>query len=68
MNSVFIGGSRRLGRMNAEIARRLDNIMQKELRVLIGDANGFDRAAQSYLSGHGYRSVVVYWLGTGRRS
>jgi hypothetical protein len=60
MNSVFIGGSRRLGRMNAELARRLDNITQKELRVLIGDANGFDRAAQKYLADHGYRSVCVY--------
>jgi nitrogen regulatory protein PII len=60
MNAVFIGGSRRLGRMNAELARRLDNIIQKELRVLVGDANGFDRAAQKYLADHGYRSVVVY--------
>jgi hypothetical protein len=60
MNSVFIGGSRRLGRMNAEISRRLDNIIQKELRVLVGDANGFDRAAQKYLADHGYRSVLVY--------
>lgn len=60
MNSVFIGGSRRLGRMNAELARRLDNIMRKELRVLIGDANGFDRAAQKYLADQGYRSVFVY--------
>jgi hypothetical protein len=60
MTSVFIGGSRRLGRMNAELARRLDNIIGKEFRVLIGDANGFDRAAQKYLSERGYRSVMVY--------
>jgi len=60
MSSVFIGGSRRLGRMNTELARRLDNIIQKELRVLVGDANGFDRAAQKYLADHGYRSVLVY--------
>jgi len=60
MSSVFIGGSRRLGRMNDQIARRLDNIIQKELRALVGDANGFDRAAQKYLSDHRYRSVLVY--------
>lgn len=60
MTSVFIGGSRRLGHMNAELASRLDNIIRKELRVLIGDANGFDRAAQRYLAEHGYRSVLVY--------
>jgi hypothetical protein len=60
VNSVFIGGSRRLGRMNAELAHRLDNIIQKHLRVLVGDANGFDRAAQAYLAEHGYNAVVVY--------
>jgi hypothetical protein len=36
--------------MNGELARRFDNIIQKQLRVLIGDANGFDRLAQAYLS------------------
>jgi len=60
VTSVFIGGSRRLGRMNAELAHRLDNIIEKGLRVLVGDAGGFDRAAQSYLARHGYRDVLVY--------
>ena len=60
MNAVFIGGSRRLGRLNPELTGRLDNIIQKGLRVLVGDANGFDRAAQSYLAERGYASVVVY--------
>jgi hypothetical protein len=60
MNSVFIGGSRRLGRMNAELSQRLDNIIEKQLPVLVGDANGFDRAAQTYLAEHGYPLVVVY--------
>ena len=60
MISVFIGGSRRLGRMNAELAHRLDNIIRKQLQVLIGDANGFDRAAQAYLAENGYRAVLVY--------
>ena len=60
MTSVFVGGSRRLGRVNAELAHRLDNIIQKRLRVLVGDANGFDRAAQAYLAEHGYHAVVIY--------
>lgn len=63
MMSVFIGGSRRLGRMNGELSRRLDNIIQKQLRVLVGDANGFDRAAQAYLAERGYGAVVVYCTG-----
>lgn len=60
MMSVFIGGSRRLGKVNAELARRLDNIMRKEFRVIVGDANGFDRAAQAYLAEHRYAEVIVY--------
>jgi hypothetical protein len=46
--------------MNGELARRFDNIIQKRLRVLIGDANGFDRLAQTYLAEHHYPSVVIY--------
>ena len=60
MKSVFIGGSRRLGRMNGELAQRLENIVEQQMRVLVGDANGFDRAAQAYLSDRGYGAVVVY--------
>jgi hypothetical protein len=61
VNSVFIGGSRRLGRLNAELAHRLDNIILKNLNVLVGDANGFDRVAQAYLAERRYSRVVVYY-------
>ncbi len=60
MTSVLIGGSRRLGQVNAEIADRLNNIMERRLRVLIGDADGFDRAAQAYLAESGYVDVLVF--------
>lgn len=60
MTSVFIGGSRRLGRLNVEFQQRLGNIIQSGFRVLIGDANGVDRAVQAYLAKRRYRSVRVY--------
>lgn len=60
MIRVFIGGSRRIGKMNGEIARRLDNIVEKGHRVVIGDAKGFDRIVQDYLSESRYRNVLVY--------
>lgn len=63
MTSVFIGGSRRINRMNAELSRRFDNIMLKQLRIIIGDANGFDRIAQTYFAKHHYPSVIVYCTG-----
>lgn len=60
MSVIFIGGSRRLSRLNAVIRNRLDNIIERNHSVLIGDANGGDRAVQAYLAERGYRSVTVY--------
>lgn len=60
MTSVFIGGSRRIVKLNPEIADRLQNIISNNLDVLIGDANGFDRIAQEYFAQHGYKNVLVY--------
>lgn len=60
MSVVFIGGSRRLSRLNEVIRGRLDNIIERNHAVIIGDANGGDRAVQSYLAQRGYRSVTVY--------
>ena len=60
MKRVFIGGSRKIGSMNFELAQRLDNIIRKRLGVLVGDANGFDRVAQAYFAEHAYSNVEVY--------
>ena len=62
MSIVFIGGSRRIGRLNEVIRARLDNIVDRGLRVVIGDANGSDRAVQAYLAQRGYRDVVIYCM------
>lgn len=60
MTSVFIGGSRKLSRLNDQIRRRLDNMVAKNLTVLVGDANGTDKAIQRYFSERRYRNVIVY--------
>lgn len=62
MSTVFIGGSRRLSRLNEVIRGRLDNIIERNHAVLIGDANGGDRAVQAYLAERGYRSVTIYCM------
>ncbi|HSB73358.1 MAG TPA: hypothetical protein VLH58_03215 [Candidatus Methylomirabilis sp.] len=62
MSTVFIGGSRRIGRLNEVTRARLDNIVDRSLRVVIGDANGSDRAVQAYLAQRGHRDVVVYCM------
>lgn len=60
MTRVFIGGSRRVTRLGAEVRRRLDNIVAKEFAIVIGDANGADRAVQQYLKSVGYANVEVF--------
>jgi hypothetical protein len=60
MSVVFIGGSRRLSRLNSVIRARLDNMIERNHAVIVGDANGGDRAVQAYLAERGYRSVTVY--------
>jgi hypothetical protein len=64
MTTVFIGGSRRVPRLGAAVRARLDTIMAKGFRVIVGDANGADKAVQQYLSGKGYGHVEVFCSGT----
>ena len=59
---VFIGGSRLIGRLNPVIRQRLDNMVDAGLDVLVGDANGSDRAVQEHLADRGYASVTVYCM------
>ena len=60
MIKVFIGGSRRVYRLDPEVRRRIDRIIEKRLPVLIGDANGADRAVQHYLRSRQYDHVEVF--------
>ena len=63
MTKVFIGGSRRVSRLNADVRRRIDRIVEKRIGVLIGDANGADKAVQQYLKSGGYDRVEVFYAG-----
>ncbi len=62
MQSVFVAGSRALSKLNAQVKERLDNIVKQNLTVLVGDANGADKAVQRYLAERSYQHVVVYCM------
>jgi len=62
MQSVFVAGSRALSRLNAQVKERLDNIVKQNFTVLVGDANGADKAVQRYLAERTYSHVVVYCM------
>jgi len=63
MKKVFVGGSRRISRLNPDLRRRLDQIIQNRLTVLVGDANGADKAVQAFLRDRRYPDVSVFCTG-----
>lgn len=68
MTKVFIGGSRRVARLDKDVESRIDNIINNGFTILVGDANGIDRAVQAYLSARGYQKVVVFCSGDNSRN
>ena len=57
---VFIAGSRRLPRLSKDAKHRIGNIIYRGFTVMVGDANGADRAVQQYLSEMGYKRVIIF--------
>lgn len=62
MTKVFIAGSRQITRLPAEVKIRVDTMIDKGFQILVGDANGADKAIQSYLSDKAYRNVLVHCM------
>lgn len=68
MTTVFLSGSRKIGRIGADIRRRIDNMVENSLTIVAGDANGADKAMQSYLAELKYRDVTIYFVGDAPRN
>jgi len=66
--SVFLGGSRKINRLNKENRERLQNIINQQFLILVGDANGADKALQRFLKERSYNNVFVYCSGNGCRN
>jgi len=66
--SVFLGGSRKISKLNKDIKERLQNIINQQFGILIGDANGADKALQRFLKEKNYNNVLVYCSGNGCRN
>jgi hypothetical protein len=63
MEKVFISGSIKIKNLDDNVIERLKNIVDSNLTVIIGDADGVDSAIQEYLKKRGVSSVVVYCSG-----
>lgn len=68
MCTVFISGSRNIRTINLDIENRLNNILDKNFYIVLGDANGIDKAVQKFLFEKNYTSVEVYCSGNSCRN
>ena len=57
---VFLSGSLALRRLDAAFTAQLDNLIARDCHLLLGDANGTDKAIQKYLAERDYWNVTVY--------
>jgi hypothetical protein len=62
MTSVFLGGSRAVSRLNPLIREQLENLISRRCTILIGDANGADKAMQKFFAEQNYRNVIVFCM------
>ena len=62
MTKVFIGGSRKLTRLPSQVKNRIENIIQNNFIILVGDANGTDKCVQNYLADNNYEFVIVFCM------
>ncbi len=63
MTTFFLGGSRSISQLNAVTRDLLDEVIKGGHHVIVGDANGADKAFQDYLSKKGYVDVTVFCAG-----
>jgi len=63
MKTIFIGGSRHISRLPAQVMDRLNNVVSSGHRVIAGDANGADKAVQKHLLEAGYDNVTIFCSG-----
>jgi hypothetical protein len=68
MTSVFIGGSRAVSRLNSTILSKLDDLIGRQCLIMVGDANGADKAVQQHFAGRGYEHVLVYCMDSCRNN
>jgi hypothetical protein len=59
---VFVAGSRQVSQLPAEVGSRLDTMIEKGFQILVGDANGADKAVQRYLADRSYPNVLVHCM------
>jgi len=57
---VFLSGSLALRKLDPAFTAKLDNLIARDCHLLLGDANGTDKAIQQYLLKHDHWNATIY--------
>jgi hypothetical protein len=61
--TVFIAGSIAISRLHPAICERIGKAVERDLAIVVGDADGADTAIQRVLADRGARAVTVFCSG-----
>jgi len=66
--NVFISGSISINKLPLLAVEKINTIIAKNYRILIGDAKGVDLLVQEYLLKKKYENIIVYFTGENIRN
>ena len=68
MNKIFISGSMRIKNLDPKVKDRIDNIINSDFSILLGDADGVDASIQELLNSKKYTNVTIFCSGDQARN
>lgn len=57
---VYVSGSHKIIELDAPIKAKLDSIISKKGKIILGDRYGLDLAVQNYLCSKKYKDVAIF--------
>jgi hypothetical protein len=60
METIFIGGSIEIKRLDTKVVKILTDIVKKGFHIVVGDAPGVDKEVQDFLGRSGYRNGRLF--------
>lgn len=68
MHKIFVSGSMRIKNLNNKVLERINNIINSQYEIIVGDADGVDSSIQAYLQLKKVKLVSVYCTGVQPRN
>lgn len=68
MTKVFIAGSMAIKNLARMVTERINNIVNSDFEIVIGDADGVDTSIQQYLFNVGHSKITIFCSGSSPRN